>query len=144
MRRFADTPLPADDAVHARIRRVRELMNDCLAERLDLDLMAREACYSRFHFLRTFRAVYNTTPHQYLTLLRIRRAQELLATSGMSVTDVCFEVGFQSPGSFSTLFQRHVGSSPLCYRSRMSFHVDGLRVHTQIPGCYIVRVAAGL
>ncbi|HEY6332118.1 MAG TPA: AraC family transcriptional regulator, partial [Blastocatellia bacterium] len=90
--------------IYRRLCRARAFIDAHYDEPLDLDLIAREACLSRFHFLRLFRTVFKQTPHQYLTERRIRRAKELLAASNMSVTEVCFEVGFESLGSFSTLF----------------------------------------
>ena len=121
---------------YKRLRRARAFIDDCYDQPLDLDQISREACLSRYHFLRLFRQTFDRTPHQYLTERRIQKAKELLTSTRLSVTDVCFEVGFESLGSFSTLFTRHVGRPPITYRSRM---FDFKRFpQKQIPGCFLL------
>jgi len=83
-----------------------------------LDVVAREAAMSPFHFIRQFRAVFGQTPHQFRIHARVERARHLLALDRGSVTDVCMEVGFSSVGSFSDLFERRVGMRPSVYRQR--------------------------
>src|SRR5881275_3397450 len=90
--------------LRARLWRARRFIDECYDLPLDLDEISKQACLSRYHFLRLFREAFATTPHQYLMRRRIEKAKELLRSRRLSVTDVCFEVGFQSPGSFSTLF----------------------------------------
>jgi AraC-like DNA-binding protein len=102
--------------LYKRLCRVRDLIDDCYSAQLTLDDMSREACISPYHFLRLFRQAFDKTPHQYLTERRIRAAKELLRSKPIAVTDVCFEVGYESLGSFVTLFHRHVGYSPKSYR----------------------------
>ncbi|PWT89128.1 MAG: hypothetical protein C5B54_09450 [Acidobacteria bacterium] len=114
------------------MRQAREFIDDCYASNIDLAKLARLACVSPFHFLRTFRAAFGITPHQYLIRRRIERSRELLSFSSTSITDVCFEVGFESLGSFSTLFRKVTGSSPLSYRTRIFFQRP-----IWIPACYI-------
>ena len=87
------------------IRRARDLIDRDYAEPLDLDAMAREAGYSRFHFARAFAAAYGETPRAYLTRRRIERAKTLLRSANLSVTEICFLVGFSSLGSFSARFR---------------------------------------
>src|SRR5262249_27858422 len=79
---------------------------------------AAEAYLSPFHFLRLFRQAFGETPHEFLTRVRLERAQLLLSTSRRPVTEVCLDVGFSSLGSFSTLFSRRVGVSPSVFRRR--------------------------
>ena len=98
---------------------------------LDLTEISKQACLSRYHFLRLFRDTFDTTPHQYLIQRRIERAKELLRVRSLSVTDVCFEVGFQSLGSFSALFRKCVGDAPIKYRRR---EIESL---SKVPGCFI-------
>jgi AraC-like DNA-binding protein len=98
------------------LRRARDLIDREYAEPLDLDAMASEAGYSRFHFARAFAAAYGETPRAYLTRRRIERAKTLLRTANLSVTEICFLVGFSSLGSFSTRFRALVGASPSEYR----------------------------
>src|SRR5262245_19144052 len=85
---------------------------------LNVDDIAASVHYSPFHFIRIFRTAYAQTPHQYLLHRRIEKAKELLAATNQSVTDICLAVGFESLGSFSTLFHRHVGRPPQHYRRR--------------------------
>ncbi len=107
-----------DDTAARALQRVLTLMDARYNRRLDIDALCDEAHYSRFHFIRTFRSRLMETPHQYLVRRRIDKARKLLATSDMSVTDICFEVGFESLGSFSSLFHRTVGWPPSVYRAR--------------------------
>ena len=116
------------------LRRARDLIDRDYAEPLDLDAMAREAGYSRFHFARAFAAAYGETPRTYLTRRRIERAKTLLRTANLSVTEICFLVGFSSLGSFSSRFRELVGESPTQYRDRWA-GVGGPR----IPGCFLFR-----
>jgi len=98
--------------LHERLWRARRLIDECYDLPLDLSEISREACLSRYHFLRLFREAFETTPHQYLIQRRIEKAKELLRFCNLSVTDVCFEVGFQGLGSFSSLFRKWVCAAP--------------------------------
>ncbi|WP_262009616.1 helix-turn-helix transcriptional regulator [Streptomyces sp. FIT100] len=101
------------------------------AEPLDLDAVAAHAGYSRFHFVRAFKTVYGETPGQYLSRRRIERAEELLRSADLSVTEICSLVGFSSLGTFSTRFKKQTGLTPSAYRTK---HVG--RGAALIPGCY--------
>ena len=90
-----------------------------LDQPISLDEIAYHVHLSRFHFLRLFRRHFQETPHQYLTRRRIEKAKELLANSHIPITEICFTVGFESLGSFSTLFHDVVGWSPSIYRARV-------------------------
>lgn len=125
--------LPELDAIE-RLERARAFIDSCFDQPIDLDVIARQACFSRYHFVRQFRRTFQTTPHQYLTELRIERAKALLQTTDRSVTEICFDVGYQSLGSFSSLFSRHVGHSPHRYRAHI-FVSPGIPV-TAIPSCF--------
>ena len=120
-----------DSDIHERLWRARRFIDDYYDLPLNLSEISRQACLSRYHFLRLFRDAFQTTPHQYLIQRRIAKAKELLRSKPLSVTDVCFEVGFQSLGSFSSLFRRCVGDAPAKYRKRER---DSLR---KVPGCFI-------
>lgn len=85
---------------------------------LTLDELAAVASLSPNHFLRTFKHLFHQTPHQYLTNLRLERAQHLLLATDCSVTDICFSLGFASLGSFSWLFRKKLGCSPSAYRAQ--------------------------
>ena len=86
------------------------------AEPITLAHVAAVACLSQNHLLRTFRQVYGETPHQFLIRLRLAEAKRLLAHTEMPVTEVCLAIGFESLGSFSTLFRTRFGVSPAEYR----------------------------
>ena len=111
-------------------------MDVCYDLPLNLDEISSHACFSRYHFLRLFRQTFNTTPHRYLVARRLQKAKELLSSKDVRVTDVCFEVGFQSLGSFSTLFRKHVGHAPINL-SREGPGVAGSESGS-IPGCFLV------
>ncbi len=119
------------------LQQVCDLIDAQLDRPLDLDAMARAAHFSRFHFLRAFRKTFHETPHQYLTRKRIERAKELLANSELPITEICFAVGFESLGSFSTLFHKVVGWSPSIYRARV--YEQRRNPRKFIPACYIAQ-----
>jgi AraC-like DNA-binding protein len=119
--------------LHA-LRRARDLIDRDYAEPLDLDAMAREAGYSRFHFARGFADAYGETPRAYLTRRRIERAKTLLRTANLSVTEVCVLVGFSSLGSFSARFRELVGQAPSDYRDAAVAR-SGI---PPIPGCVVL------
>jgi hypothetical protein len=96
--------------------------------------MASEAGYSRSHFARAFTAAYGETPRTYLTGRRIERAKTLLRTATLSVTEICFLVGFASLGSFSARFRELVGRSPSEYRDDAVAR-SGV---PPIPGCVVL------
>jgi AraC-like DNA-binding protein len=116
------------------LRRARDLIDRHFAEPLDLDAMARAAGFSRYHFARAFRVAYGETPGAYLTRRRVERAQDLLRSANLTVTEICHLVGFSSLGSFSATFSQLVGVPPTEYR----------RVHVAdsgpppIPGCFLM------
>jgi AraC-like DNA-binding protein len=118
-----------------RLDRARKFIDLCYDLPLDLNEISRHACFSRYHFLRLFRQAFNKTPHQYLIERRIERAKELLSANDLRVTDVCFEVGFQSLGSFSSLFHKSVGHAPIIYREKSRETQAAKRL---IPGCFLV------
>ena len=121
----------SDLDVHERLCRARKFIDECYDLPLDLNEISKQACLTRFHFLRLFRDTFETTPHQYLIARRIEKAKELLGSHQLSVTDVCFEVGFQSVGSFSALFRRCVGDAPTNYRERQRSS------RRKVPGCFL-------
>ena len=112
-----------------RLRKARDRMDREYAEPLDVPMLARAALMSPGHFSRSFRAAFGETPYSYLMTRRIERAKALLRRGDLSVTEVCFEVGCTSLGSFSTRFTELVGESPSAYRARD--HGDG----AAIPPC---------
>ncbi len=112
-----DSVRPATrEELYRRLHRARDFIASSFAENISLEDVARVACLSPNHLLRTFKQLFHCTPHQYLTSRRLLQARQLLILTDSSVTDVCLSVGFESLGSFSTLFRRHVGLSPENFR----------------------------
>jgi AraC-like DNA-binding protein len=122
--------VPTQLLIH--LRRARDLADRHYAEPLNLESLARAANVSKYHFLRSFAAEYGLTPAQYLCHRRIERAQDLLRATNLTVTEICFLVGFSSLGSFSSKFSRLVGVSPSAYQAR--YAREGA---PKIPGCYV-------
>jgi len=98
--------------------RARDAMDRTFAEPLCIARLAKLAEVSQAHFIRTFRATFSETPHRYLQRRRVERAMFLLRSTDNNVTDICFEIGFNSLGTFSRTFQDIVGESPTVFRQR--------------------------
>jgi AraC-like DNA-binding protein len=97
--------------------RARDLVDARYSESLTVDDLARAAKLSRAHFSREFRRAFGESPHAYLLTRRLERAAALLRNTDRSVADICFSVGLQSVGSFTTSFTRTYGMSPIAYRA---------------------------
>jgi AraC-like DNA-binding protein len=115
----------------SRLRQARDMADRDYSQPLTLDAMARAAHLSKFHFAREFAAAYGETPRSYLTRRRIERAKDLLRTANLTVTEVCYLVGFSSLGSFSSRFRDLVGCSPNQYRAAQP-------EIPPIPGCFVL------
>src|ERR1700719_4525097 len=111
------------------------------ADKIDLENIADEAFFSKFHFIREFKNIYRKTPHQYLISVRIEKAMELLKT-GIPVSEVCYTVGFESLGSFSGLFKRIVGMTPSTYSiQQQEIKAQIIQAPlTFIPGCFAEKI----
>ena len=107
------------------------------ADNIDLDTIADEAYFSKFHFIRQFKNIYRKTPHQYLIFVRIEKALELLKTD-IPVSEVCYAIGFESLSSFSRLFKRIVGIAPSTYLVQQQLIKTQIVESplTFIPGCF--------
>jgi transcriptional regulator GlxA family with amidase domain len=105
---------------HRALLRARDAMDRAYAESLDVRALAAIAGVSPAHFSRTFRATFGETPHRYLQRRRVERAMYLLRSTRRSVTDVCFDVGFGSLGTFGRTFRAIVGVPPGAYRRQGS------------------------
>ena len=106
----------AVEETNRRMLRARDAMDRAYAQPLDVPGLARIAHVSPAHFIRTFRATFGETPHRYLQRRRVERAMSLLRETSRSVTEICFEVGFASLGTFSRTFREIVGETPSSYR----------------------------
>src|SRR6202048_3155808 len=102
------------EEANRRLLRARDAMDRTYAEPLDVAALARIACVSEAHFIRTFRATFGETPHRYLQRRRVERSMFLLRETDRSVTDICLDVGFSSLGTFSRTFSEILGESPTC------------------------------
>lgn len=114
--------------LYKRICRAKEYMDSSFTENLTLNKISKEACLSQFHFIRLFKSVYKTTPHRYLTSKRIDKARNLLFTTDMSITEICFEIGFESVSSFSWLFKCRFGLSPEQVREQYRMHMSKIKL----------------
>src|SRR5690606_18359138 len=98
----------------------RHYINKHFDRELNLDFLSKVRFTSKFHLLRLFKKYYGQTPKQYIIDKRIEQAKSLLK-KGTNITDTCFEVGFESPSSFSTLFKSRVGLTPTAFQKRATF-----------------------
>jgi AraC-like DNA-binding protein len=110
----------------AQLRRVRDRIDRDYAQPLDVEALAKGVNMSSGHLSRQFRLAYGESPYSYLMTRRIERAMALLRRGDMSVTDVCFEVGCSSLGTFSTRFTELVGVPPSVYRQQAADATVGM------------------
>jgi AraC-like DNA-binding protein len=118
----------------ALLRRVRDRMDREYALPLDVEALARGVNMSAGHLSRRFKLAYGESPYSYLMTRRIERAMALLSRGDLSVTDICFEVGCSSLGTFSTRFTELVGVSPSVYRR------EGVHTTAGMPPCVAKQV----
>ncbi|MDR3445842.1 MULTISPECIES: helix-turn-helix transcriptional regulator [unclassified Dyella] len=118
----------------ARLRRVRDRIDREYAQPLDVEALASGVHMSAGHLSRQFRQAYGESPYSYLMTRRIERAMALLRRGELSVTEVCFEVGCSSLGTFSTRFAELVGMSPSTYRREQAHAAQGM------PSCVAKQV----
>ncbi|TDC80705.1 AraC family transcriptional regulator [Actinomadura sp. 7K507] len=131
-------PSALDTGLLRRMRLARDTMDREWAEPLDVAAVAARAGYSRYHFVRLFNEVYGETPGAYLARRRVERAQDLLRTANLTVTEICMLVGFTSLGTFCTRFKRQVGMTPTEFRRQA--RAGG---SSTIPGCFVLLWAGG-
>src|SRR5437660_12919769 len=117
--------------------RAQDLADARYFEPLAVGDLARAAGFSQAHFSREFRRAFGEAPHSYLLTRRLERAAALLRNTDRSVIDICFSVGLQSVGSFTTSFTRTFGMSPTAYRANFPPAAD----YALVPAC-VVRLYA--
>jgi AraC-like DNA-binding protein len=110
----------------ALLRRVRDRIDREYAQPLDVEALARDAHMSAGHFSRQFRLAYGESPYSYLMTRRIERAMALLRRGELNVTEVCFEVGCSSLGTFSSRFTKLVGMPASTYRRQAAGATAGM------------------
>lgn len=123
--------------LYRRIVQAKLFIDANYTDNIDLSNIADEAYFSKFHFIRQFKKIYGKTPHQYLIVVRIEKAMQLLR-KGIPVTNVCFSVGFESLSSFSGLFKRIVGQTPSAFLTQQQ-QIEAQILKTPlkfIPGCF--------
>jgi AraC-like DNA-binding protein len=116
------------------LRRARDRIDRDYARPLDVEAIARGVHMSAGHFSRQFKLAYGESPYSYLMTRRVERAMALLRRGDLSVTEVCFAVGFSSLGTFSTRFSELVGVSPSVYRT------EEVGATTGMPPCVAKQV----
>ena len=121
--------LTRQEDVNRRMLRARDEMDRRYAEPLDVATLASTAHLSASQFARSFKQVYGETPHRYLQRRRVERAMTLLRQTDRPVTDIAWDVGFASLGTFSSTFARIVGHSPSEHRARHG--------HLAVPSCFV-------
>jgi len=123
--------------LYRRIVQAKLFIDHNYSVNIDLDNIADEAFFSKFHFITQFKKIYNKTPHQYLIVVRIEKAMQLLRAD-FPVSEVCYAVGFESLSSFSGLFKRITGLPPSAYLLRQQqIKAQILKAPLNfIPGCF--------
>jgi AraC-like DNA-binding protein len=124
--------------LYRRIVQAKLFIDKHFREKINLDEIAEEASFSRFHFIRLFREAYGDTPHQYMMTLRMREAEKLMANESMKIQDICFEIGFESVGTFTTQFTKIFGKTP---KSRQKEVLEKKRLVKEeplktVPNCF--------
>ncbi len=112
-------------------------MDENFEQEVNLDIIADEAYFSKYHFIRLFKSAYGKTPHQYLSGVRIEEAKLLLQT-GMDVSEVCYSVGFNSITSFTALFKKCTAVTPALYRKEQLVRTSEMhKVPLKfVPNCF--------
>ena len=113
----------------ASLRKVRDRIDREYAQPLDVESLARGVHMSAGHLSRRFKAAYGEAPYSYLMTRRIERAMALLQRGDLSVTEICFTVGFSSLGTFSSRFTELVGVAASVYQR------EGATATAQMPAC---------
>jgi len=133
-----------DDELFRRLCRSRDFLAAGLDQPLRLADAAREAGLSPYHYHRLFARTFGETPHEFLTRRRIDRAKRLLVREELPVTEVCLAVGYESLGSFSSLFRSMVGYSPSEFQRglRKIFTIPAMTPYRFIPNCFLLRHGA--
>jgi AraC-like DNA-binding protein len=123
--------------LYRRIVYAKLFIDKHFADNIDLNHIAGEAAFSKFHFIRLFNSVYKKTPYQYLSYVRVERAKELLKTD-IAVAEVCYAVGFESISSFTGLFKRLTGYVPSVYQAEQRTRLKAVAAAplTFIPNCF--------
>lgn len=123
--------------LYKRIVEAKLYIDKHFTESIDLDKVSGEASFSKYHFLRLFKSTYGKTPHQYLTFLRIEEAKQRLNT-GISISETCYALSFESLSSFTKLFKKHIGCTPSQYANKAQQHIESINKEpvSHVPQCF--------
>jgi AraC-like DNA-binding protein len=130
--------------IYHRVIAAKIFIDENYHEPIHLEQISRQAFFSRFHFHRLFTKIYGKTPQEYLTLKRLQQAKILLQQEGISIKEICNDVGFESLASFSLLFRKRNGYAPQYYRN-VAFLKNKLAKEQPrhfIPNCIIENIVA--
>lgn len=123
--------------LYKRLVQAKLFIDRCFAENINIDQIADEACFSKFHFIRLFKSIYGKTPHNYLIKVRIDHAR-LLLKEGKTVIDASLSVGFDSPTAFTAVFKKITGKTPSAFQNE---HIAKTHAFTHnplkaVPNCF--------
>ena len=123
--------------LYRRIVQAKLFIDLHFAEKIDLDNISDQACFSKFHFIRLFKSLYGRTPHNYLMKIRIEKAK-LLLSEGVCVLDVSQMMGFDSPTSFTAAFKKAVDEAPSVFKERRRARQQEIRSNPfcAVPNCF--------
>jgi AraC-like DNA-binding protein len=124
--------------LYRRIVQAKLFIDRHFREKININEIAEEASFSRFHFIRLFRQAYGDTPHQYLMSLRMLEAEKLMTNPDMKIQDICFAIGFESVGTFTTQFSKLYGKTP---KARQKEILEKKRIIVEeplktVPNCF--------
>jgi AraC-like DNA-binding protein len=122
-------------AVLAQLCLARDVLKENTERKMPIKLLAQKVGMSQYHFIRLFSAVFGLTPHRYRILHQLDRAKQELVQSQKAVTDIAFDCGFSSLGTFSLMFKKYAGMSPRLYRDQYAAgHVLNHNCFGLMPG----------
>ena len=124
--------------LYRRIVQAKLFIDKHFRKKVNIDEIAEEASFSRFHFIRLFRQAYGDTPHQYMMRLRMLEAEKLMTNPNLKIQDICFEIGFESVGTFTTQFTKLYGKTP---KARQKEILEKKRIVVEeplrtVPNCF--------
>ena len=123
--------------LYQRIVRAKLFIDHSYADKIDLDNISGQACFSKFHFIRLFKSIYGNTPNNYLIKIRVDNAKLLLA-KGHSVTEASMMVGFESPTTFTGLFKKITGQTPSTFQREQTIKRAAIQKNPfrYVPNCF--------
>ena len=123
--------------MYRRIVEAKRYIDNNYQRKIDLSLISNQANFSKYHFLRLFKASFGLSPHQYLTSIRLAHSEQLLK-EGWTIKDISFEIGFESVPSFTKLFKKKKGISPRTFQKQMAAKQAKIQLQplTFVPGCF--------